>query len=369
LQFFGYLARRLARLSATLIGTLRPFERFATAGLLSELVGDPLAVTIRPRPLTDDATAALVTRRLGRTADPAFAAACREATGGNPLLLGELLKTLRFERVPPDAARVATLDEIGGRAVLRTVLVRLGTLSADAGALARAIAILGPSADLPLAAELADLDPASASGAATALIAAEILADQATARFVHPLVGSAVYEEIPVPARGRLHARAAGLLAGRGQPAGIVAAHLLLSPPEGDPSRAEVLSDAARASLRAGAPGAAVAYLQRALAEPPPAERRAEAVFALARATMLSEGPAAEPHLREALRLTTDPATRVRIAIELARLLMFTKRVGESIPVIRRAARELGPEDGDLGRMLATTELMAPLFDPGHVPP
>lgn len=369
LQFFGYLARRLGRLSVTLIGTMRPFERSPTAALLSELVGDPRTVSIRPRPLTDKATAALVAQRLGHPADATFSAVCREATGGNPLLLGELLKSLRLARVLPDATSVARIDELGPRAVLRTVLMRLAGLPAGAGALARAIAILGDSADLPLAAELAALQPAAASSAASALIAAEILADQTTPRFVHPLVGSAVYEEIPVPDRARAHARAASLLANRGRPAGMIAAHLLLAPPDGDPRSYDVLRGAARASLRAGAPGAAVAYLERALAEPPPAEQRADAVFALARATMLFEGPAAEPHLREALRLTSDAATRVRIAIELARLLMFTMRVDESIPVLHEAARELGPGSGDLGRMLATTELMAPLFDPGYLPP
>ena len=291
------------------------------------------------------------------------------ATGGNPLLLGELVKALDRERVPPVAAATARIDELGGRAVLRTVLVRLANLSVDAGALARAIAVLGDFADFALAADLAVLDPPAASDAASSLIGAEILADDTTARFVHPLVGSAVYEDIPAPDRGRAHAHAARLLADHGQPAAVVAAHLLLAPPGRDERSYEVLRGAARASLRAGDPATAVAYLQRALAEPPPDDERADAVFALARATMLSEGPAAEPHLREALRLTTDPAARTRVALELARLLMFTRRIGESVPVIRGAARELGPESGDQQRMLATVELMAPLYDPEHLPP
>jgi DNA-binding CsgD family transcriptional regulator len=244
------------------------------------------------------------------------------------------------------------------------VLVRLARLPAEAGRLARALAVLGDAADLPLAAELAELDAKGAEAAATALIATEVLVDDPAARFAHPLVRAAVYEDVPVAERGRAHGRAARLLSGRGAPAGVVAAHLLLAPPEGDTRRHDLLRDAARASLRAGAPEAAVAYLERALAEPPPDELRADAVYALARATMLSEGPPAETHLRAALRLTTDPAARVPIAIDLARLLMFTGRVDESIPVLHEAAAELGPDAGDLRRMLATTELMAPLYDP-----
>ena len=51
---------------------------------------------------------------------------------GNPLLLNELLKTLAADGVPPDAAHVDVVAELGPRAVSRAVLLRLARLSEDA---------------------------------------------------------------------------------------------------------------------------------------------------------------------------------------------------------------------------------------------
>ena len=130
-----------------------------------------------------------------------FSRACHDATGGNPLLLVELAKALRAEGVTPDAAHVADVDAIAPRAASRAVLVRIGRLSRDAAAVARATAVLGDDAALPLVAELAGLDDAAAVAAAGELVVAEVFADQAAMAFVHPLIRAAVYEDIPVHER------------------------------------------------------------------------------------------------------------------------------------------------------------------------
>jgi DNA-binding CsgD family transcriptional regulator len=368
LQFLGYLTRRLGRLPASVLATLRPFERSASAALLSELVADPLVTSIRPGALSEHATTELLGDALGEPVGAGFAAACRDATGGNPLLLSELVKTLRFEGVSPVDRALDALDELGPRAVLRTVLVRLAGLPGSAAELARAIAVLGPTTDLPLAAALAGLDPAAAVTAAEALIGAEIL-DPSGATFVHPLVEAAVYEDLPVPQRSLAHAAAADLLRERGQSASAIAAHLVLAPPQGNAASCDVLEEAARASLRAGAPADAVAFLRRALAEPPAEDRRAALTAVLARTMILVDGPAAELDLREALRITDDPATRVSLLVDLARLLMFIDRVDESPALLEQAAAELPPRAEDLRRVVATTTLMTTLFDPTLTPP
>lgn len=363
LGYLSYLARRLAGRPVTIIAALRPFERTPHAALLSALVGDPLAVSVRPGPLTRAATSELLRETLEQDAEPAFASACHEATGGNPLLLSELVKTLRRERVEPVDARVGTVAELGPRAVLRTVVVRLAGLSEAAASLARAVAVLGEAADLPLAAELSRLDADTARTAATTLIAAEILADRPGAAFVHPLVGSAVYEDIPAPERADAHDRAADLLRRRGQTSSAVAAHLVLAPPSGRAWVCDVLLAAAASSSRAGAPVDAVAYLTRALEEPPADAARASILLALGRSTMLIDGPAAEERLLDAVRASTTPESRAIAAMELARLRMFLGRVREGLPLIQEAVADLPPDAGDLRRMLATVELMAPLFD------
>ncbi|MDO9354493.1 MAG: AAA family ATPase, partial [Solirubrobacteraceae bacterium] len=219
LHFLGYLARRLDRTPVTLVLAIRPFERTDEAALLASLIGDPHAIAVRPAPLSEAATSELIAEGLGQEPDSGFSSTCRRATGGNPLLLGELVKTLRHMQVAPVADGIPRVAELGPRALLRTVLVRLSGLGTDAELLSRAIAVLSDAADLPLAGELAGLDGDLAREAASRLIGAEVLADGAAVRFVHPLVGAAVYETIPAPERDRAHERAAAVLRERGHPA------------------------------------------------------------------------------------------------------------------------------------------------------
>ena len=96
LRFLAYLVRRLEGLPVLLILTLRPSRRRKFSPL-SEIMRDPLTVSMDPGALSGAAAGELVRARLGENADEAFSAACHNATGGNPLLLQELLKTLEGE--------------------------------------------------------------------------------------------------------------------------------------------------------------------------------------------------------------------------------------------------------------------------------
>ena len=71
---------------------------------------------------------------------PAFVGACREATGGNPLLLRELLGMLFGEGVAPTAANVGAVKTMGPSAVARSVMFRLSRLSGDEIEVAKAVA-------------------------------------------------------------------------------------------------------------------------------------------------------------------------------------------------------------------------------------
>jgi predicted ATPase len=107
LRFLNYLVRRLEGLAVVVLCTVRPRDRQARGPLVGEIVGDPLARSARPKPLSNEATARLVSEGLGERADGTFSTACHTATDGNPLLLRELISTLQIEGVTPDRGHVS----------------------------------------------------------------------------------------------------------------------------------------------------------------------------------------------------------------------------------------------------------------------
>ena len=177
------------------------------------------------------------------------------------------------------------------------------------------MAVLGDDVDLHHAAALAALDRGQAADAAATLARADILRPELPLAFVHPVVRAAVYNGLAPAERERDHAKAGQVLAERGAAGEQVAAQLLQTSPSGEGSAVSLLRDAAEQALARGAADNAVAYLRRALAEPPPAEQRAEILHELGSAERLTLEPAASAHLREALRLTESPRRRAWIRI------------------------------------------------------
>jgi DNA-binding NarL/FixJ family response regulator len=357
LRFLAYLARRLEGLPILVAATVRSGEPGTDAALLAEIAHDPDAITLQPGPLSAAGVAALVHERLGADADTAFCAACHDATGGNPLLLRQLLRALEVEAVTPVAAHIDVVRAVGPRAASSTVLLRLGRLPADAAAVARAVAVLGDGAQIPAVAALAGLSEPAVAAATGALARSEILRPDPPLGFVHPLVRDAVYHELPPGERALAHERAAALLRAAGAPSEQVAAQLLEAPRRGAGGVVDVLEEAGRTALRRGAPESAVAYLRRALEEPPPAERRTDVLLALGGAEALTNGPAAAEHLGAAYAALTDPVARARVADGLVRVLIFTERTREAAELARRAAADLPPGSDEAAAMFEALEL------------
>ncbi len=249
LRFVAYLVRRLEGSPVLVAATLRSTEPGTDPALIAEIAADPLCEAVRPGPLGKDAVTELVTERLGEP-EPRFAAACRDATGGNPLLLRHLIAALAQDGVAPTAAGAPAVREIGHRAVSRTVLLRLSRLPEDAVAVARAVAVLGESSGLPTVAALTGLDEATVARAAGELARADILRAETPLGYVHPLVRDVVYLDVPAGERELQHGRAAEVLAAADAPAEEVAAQLLHAPRRGDPRDRR---PAARCRRRGGA--------------------------------------------------------------------------------------------------------------------
>jgi DNA-binding CsgD family transcriptional regulator len=358
LRFLSYLVRRMESLRVVLVCSLRPSEPGADSSLLGEIMADPLVLAVSPSPLSGAAVGVLVGDRLGVGVDLEFAAACQRATGGNPLLLGELLKTLDSEHVTPDLAHAHVVADIGPRAVSRSVLMRLARLPDEAVAVARAVAVLGDGADMSAVVALGGIDEQAIGVGVAALMRAEIFQRGLPLGFAHPVVGAAVYEDMPVGERALAHERAATLLAGSGASVEQVAAQLLACPARGEAWVVKTLRGAARAALQTGAAESAVTYLTRALDEPP-VEQHAEVLLELGRAEALTGGPGAVEHLRAAYAELEDPRARGAAAQLLARALLFTGHPAEGAEIAYRAASELPPDLSDLKDALEAFELVA----------
>jgi predicted ATPase len=269
LGWLGYLARRARDLAVLVVLGLRSGDAGGERGELARLAGDSGVQRIALGPLSAAAVGAIVRAQLDREAEEAFCAACSELTGGNPLLVRELLAAAREEGLPARGASVAALERIAPAAVGTSVLARLGRLGAEAVALARAVAVLGPRAEVVLAARLAEVDPVAAELTADRLAAAQILAPVRPLEFFHPSIGAAVREDIAPGARRVAHRRAADLVDRQGEGSlARVAAHLLACGPAADEWVVQKLGDAAREALERGAPEIAADYVRRTLSEP-----------------------------------------------------------------------------------------------------
>jgi DNA-binding CsgD family transcriptional regulator len=362
LLFLAYLARRLDSQPVLLLTGLRDSEPGNHPDLLGEIANDPAATSVRLGPLGAADVATFVEQGLGAAPEEAFAAACRDSTGGNPLLLSQLVSALRGEGVSPDTAHVADVKAIGPRAVSRTVLLRLSRLPDDARSVARAVAVLGEGAALPAVAGLAGVDDRRVAEATRRLAGVEILRPEPPLAFAHPLVRDAVYHELSPGERELEHARAAVLLRDADAPAEQVAAQLLHTSPRREPWAAELLWKAGRAAMQAGAADSAVAYLRRALDEFPADGERGPLLLELGTAEALTSGPAAAKHLASAYEELVEPEARAEAAGMLGRALIFMGSPEEAASIARRAVAELPDELADLRMGLEALESMTVFF-------
>jgi DNA-binding CsgD family transcriptional regulator len=348
LRFLRFLLPRLEELPVLVVLAARPPEPGADRHALDALATDPATVVLRPAALSGRAVATLAAE-LGDGAEPAFADACREATGGNPFLLRELLRELAAEGVAPTAAGAPLVRQLAPPTVARAVLLRLARLGDEATALARAVAVLGDGVPVRRASALAGVSDERASELATALAQAHILAPARPLGFAHPILRAAVHGDLEPGDLAAAHRRAAALLAAEGAGADAIALHLLATEPRGDASVAATLREAAAGAIARGSAATAVACLRRALGEPPPAAERGRLSFELASAELQAGEPQlAAEHFEDAVRLSDDPRERAGY-IELHSLALFAgARRDEAFALFERAVADVQAVDPEL---------------------
>jgi DNA-binding CsgD family transcriptional regulator len=302
LRWLSYLAARIDSLPVLLLAAAQSGP--GQPEVIGELGDYPACVRLDLRPLDRAASAALVGDALGDQAGPEIRRAAHVSTGGNPFLLDALVKAVQ-------ARAGAGLDEtmvlsVGPQPVADWVARRIRQLGTGAVPLVRALAVLGRPAPLRYVAALADMDLPQAALLTDRLRAASVLAAGALLEFEHPIVRTAIYDSVPPGMRAMAHARAAALLETDGADIELVGLHLLRSEPDADPHAVAVLHAAAASAAGRGDRDAATGFLRRALAEPPPAGRRAALLLDLGLALASERDEDAVAVLHEAVAQADD---------------------------------------------------------------
>ena len=312
------ILHNLAHVPLLVMVTMRPTPRTADLDVLLDECATAGTRILQLRSLESADVDALVHLELGGRAGPLLCSII-DKTGGNPLLLVELIRSLTAEGwLKRDADLVEAVgDELPS--TLRDLVLRrmryLPTATLDqlrlASLLGEAVSIrdLAAVARRPSVELVADLSEA---------FRARLLDERADAVvFRHQLVQQAIYEDLPIPMRRALHRDAASALAHSGAEMSKVASHVLLGAEQGDLEAVRWLREAA-VEAAATAPGIAVKLLRRATelltaghldADYVGAEL-AEALYRsgrVAEAAALAESMLARPHRDEVdlpLRLT-----------------------------------------------------------------
>jgi DNA-binding CsgD family transcriptional regulator/predicted negative regulator of RcsB-dependent stress response len=368
LRWLAYLAHRIEGLSLLLLAGTRPPEQANTPALVTELLSDPAAVTIRPGNLGEASAAALARERLGVLPDPVFAAALQTGSGGNPLFLVALLDAVWRGGIPPTADQAPHVIELGPQAISRGIATRLARLPIEATRLLRAAAILGDRADLSLGAVLADLTPKAALSTASALTNADLLRHENPLEFIHPVVRTAALTDMTTDERMSLHRRAAETVLEAGAPPEQAAAHLVHTIPDRDSFVVTTLRQAARRSLAQGAPQAAASYLLRALDEPPEQAELTQVLHELGDAELHSGASDASRHLRQALDGRTDARERSQIVLSYARSLLVLGKAHEAVDLLRDTSDAVRNEDRELHWRLEAELMLASEYTPALCP-
>ncbi len=336
----AFIARRLEGQPLALIVATRPLDPALTPEAAT-VAGDPGAELLRPSPLSSAAVGALVAARLSEQPDDRFVRACSDATGGNPFLVGELLAEAAAHHLKPTAAAATEVGAMVPRGVANAVLLRLARLSPAAGKLARVFSVLGDCVQLGDAGRLARLTEAQLEAGVAELVFAGIVESAGTVRFAHPILRTAIYDDLSPAERERLHQATVKILRERGASAGRVAPHVAHAEPAADAEAVALLRDAARDALAMGDAAGAAALLARALDEPPAHEDRSSVLLELGQARARAGAPEAIEPLSEIVEGGEDATAIAAAAIELSGMLFYAGRGAEGGAILRRAQARL----------------------------
>jgi len=222
--------------------------------------------------------------------------------------------------------------------------------------------VLGDGSDPQLVAELADIEIADTRTAGDELRGSAILDPASSLRFAHPLVRSAVYESIRGGERSDAHMRAVGALRSAGASPERIATQLLAAEPRGDREAVETLIAVAEGAIATGAPRSAIAYLERALEEPPHEDVREVVLSLLMTAAFRAADHAAWARVEPAVlaELERKPSLRISWATTLTMAMAMGGRFEEAASLLAKAV-DVANAEGEVGRAFELEAQLATL--------
>lgn len=335
LALVSFLARRIRRLPVAVLGALRPWPS-AAGELSAALAYDGYAAVERLAPLSEEAGAHLLTARLGGPVSAAVLRTALELCGGNPLLLEQVAAAIgRGEDVgaPTRTERRANRTKI--------VLARFAGVPKAAIRCAQAASVLGTRFRPELAAAVAQLSDREADMALDALCRSGLVHSETetamAAEFAHPLFRQALYDDLAIPVRTRLHARAFTALTARGLH-GEAVDHAIRADFTGDDVAIKSMTRAGMAAFRSGASTLATRHLQAAV-HAAGSRANADLLLALSESLLATGRPGEAIGVCDRLRREQDltPAGRVKVLWMLGRALSTIGTHNESITCFEQA--------------------------------
>ena len=322
--------------------------------LLARLAEWPDVDELELGPLGEDQVSEVLEGVFDRPVSPAVAEMVTRRSGGNPLFVLEIARSLQDLDILDNASfDIAFQDAPGALHLTRhtAILRRLFPLTPECRQVAQVIAVLHRVrlSDLDLVAEITQLHASDVAGAFDELERRGIIASgggEAWTLF-HPFVADALYDDIGPAERRRVHRRIAEHLRGRRDAGDLVdltqlAWHVSASADVGDDEAAAILGAAAESIKHAG-PLSAADLCERALSLlPAESSQRTDMLSLRTRCLILAGRPseAVESGLA-ALDTMTAGEERTRTATAVIAALFDVGRVDDA-----RALAEREVSDG-----------------------
>ncbi|MER5642019.1 AAA family ATPase [Kitasatospora sp. NPDC002227] len=294
------------------------------------------------RPLSPDSVALVVRAELGGDAEDAFCRQVWAVTAGSPFDTQALLREVREQGLKPVEENAPKLHDLAAYAKGMDEKYWLQKLGIKPLLFAQAAALIGTDIRQSLAANIAGQAPAEADQSVRELRRHRVLTSGTGDRldFVHPLIGTSIYQSMKPAAQRAMHGQAATVIENSGGSLLDASRHLLETHPEGDDAVVDKLRRAAVEHLAIGAPEAAYRCLERALIEPPDEDERADLLYEAGCAALLTRPLDTVSQLQLALEIEggLSPERRVDATFRLAEVLAHAGELVKAAEICRAEA-------------------------------